>query len=139
MRRRSPLALVLLLAVLLAACGGTGSTMSGGGFKADPNGGGSQPAAFDPRDEPLKCIQSKGVQAEKSTQSDQLNVVTILPATSGAEIRWLATPTQTESAQLANQYPGSEMIGPAAFQVGNLSDNVAQKIEKCLEAQGSTF
>lgn len=120
---------------MLAACGG--GTSTGGGY--DPSSGGKRPVAFDPRAAPLRCIHGKGLQAQDSPNPKEPNVVDIMPATTGARITWLSTPAETESAQLANQYPGAEMIGPAAFEVGNLSDADAQKVEKCLEAQGSRF
>jgi hypothetical protein len=120
---------------MLAACGGGNRT--GGGY--DTSAGGKAPVAFDPRSEPLGCIEKKHLQAVKSTKPTEPNVLVILPVTSGARITWLKTPTETESAQLDNQYPGAEMIGPAAFEVGSLSDTAATKVEKCLEAQGSRF
>ncbi len=135
MCRRPLLAVALLPALALAACGGGNET--GGGY--DTAVGGKAPVAFDPRTKPLKCIEKKHVQAAKSTQPTEPNVLVIMPTTSGARVTWLKTPAATESAQLNNQYPGAEMIGPAAFQVGALSDSTAKKIEKCLEAQGSTF
>jgi predicted small secreted protein len=135
MRRRLLLALALLPALVLAACGGGNQT--GGGY--DTSAGGKAPVAFDPRTQPLRCIESNHVQAVRSTKPTEPNVLVIMPVTSGARITWLKTPTETESAQLSNQYPGSEMIGPAAFQVGSLSDKDAKAVEKCLEAQGSRF
>lgn len=136
MCRRSLLAAALLPALALAACGSASSSV-GGGYSA--GSGGKAPTSFDPRTTPLRCIKAKHVPAAKSTNANEPNVLVIMPVTSGARVTWLKTPAETESAQLNNQYPGAEMIGPAAFQVGTLSDASAKKIEKCLEDQGSTF
>lgn len=136
MRRRSSLALALLSALMVTACG-AGATKTGGGYNAPV--GSSAPARFDARDAPLACLHGKGIQAVKATPVGEENRIDILPVTAGASIVFDASPTATQNAQLNNQDPGAEMIGPAIFTVGSLPDAQLQKIEKCLEAQGSKY
>ncbi len=143
MRLRPPSALALLAVLVLAVagCGGSGTTV-GGGAAAKPaasaqTGGGSSPASFDPRNAPLGCILSKGLQAEKDAkQPDKLN---ILPATTGASIAFAATPAEAQDRQIANDAPGAEVIGPSLLTVGDLSEVDLSKVETCLQAQGSKY
>jgi hypothetical protein len=141
MRSRPHKALALLLPVLVLIGCGSGGTTVGGGNRAPAagsgDGGGSRPAAFDPRDAPLGCIQSKGIQVEKDPkQTDRL---VILPAASGASIAFAATAPEAQSRQLSNEAPGAEVIGPHLLTVGDLSDAELTKIETCLQAQGSKY
>ena len=141
--RRSPsaaLALCLaLLALPVAGCGGDGTTV-GGGNEAAPASttpAGVQAAAFDPRDAPLGCLASKGIEAEKDPrQTDRLD---ILPASSGAYVEFAATPAEAQGRQLRNEAPGAEVIGPHLLTVGRLSDDELRAIETCLQAQGSRY
>jgi hypothetical protein len=132
MRLRAFMPLASLLALLLAGCGG-GTTVGGGNV----GGGGSRPAAFDPRDAPLGCILSKGMQAEKdAAKPDRL---TILPTTTGAYVEFAATAPEAQGRQIRNEAPGAEVIGPHLLTVGTLSDDDLQKVETCLQAQGSKY
>jgi hypothetical protein len=134
MRLRSPTALALLLAALVlpAGCGG-GATKSGAGTPA----GASHPVAFDPRNGPLGCLTANGIQAVKDPrETDKLD---ILPASSGAYIQFAATPPEAQGRQLRNEAPGAEVIGPHLLTVGSLSDAELNKIETCLQAQGSKY
>ena len=98
---------------------------------------GARAAAFDPRDEPLACIERKGLQTAKDDeQTDRLN---ILPATSGAYVEFAATAPEAQGRQLRNEAPGAEVIGPHLFTVGDLSDDQLRAIETCLQAQGSRY
>lgn len=141
--RRSPLAaFALLLALSALAVGGCGSggTIVGGGN--EPAGGGAipagaQPAAFDPRDAPLGCLASKGIESAKDPrQTDRLDV---LPASSGAYVEFAATPAEAQGRQIRNEAPGAEVIGPHLLTVGRLSDAELRAIETCLQAQGSRY
>lgn len=138
--RSRPLTALALLPVLLAiGCGG-GTTVGGGNDPATDTTqtpAGARAAAFDPRDEPLGCIEGKGIGAEKDgKQTDRLN---ILPATSGAYVEFAATAPEAQGRQLRNEAPGAEVIGPHLFTVGRLSDEQLRAIETCLQAQGSRY
>lgn len=145
MRRRSPkpvaLPAILLaaLALLAVGCGG-GTTVGGGNEPATDTTqtpAGPRAAAFDPRDEPLACIEGKGLRAAKDErQADRLN---ILPPSTGAYIEFAATPAEAQGRQLRNEAPGAEVIGPHLLTVGNLSDDELRAIETCLQAQGSRY
>jgi hypothetical protein len=134
MRSRALRALALLPALVAIGCGGGGTTV-GGGAGASP--GGSRPAAFDPRDAPLGCILGKGVEAEKDPQ--RVDRLTILPAGSGAYVEFAATAPEAQGRQIRNEAPGAEVIGPHLLTVGSLADDELQKIETCLQAQGSKY
>lgn len=138
--RRSSLAAPALLLALLAAGCGSGGTTVGGGNEAAPAAStpsGVQAAAFDPRDAPLGCLASKGIETEKDArQTDRL---AILPATSGAYVEFAATPAEAQGRQLRNEAPGAEVIGPHLLTVGRLSDDELRAIETCLQAQGSRY
>jgi hypothetical protein len=137
--RSRPLQALALLPVLLAiGCGG-GTTVGGGNEPAETGAtpAGARPAAFDPRDEPLGCIERKGFQAEKDAeQTDRLD---ILPATSGAYVEFAATAAEAQGRQIRNEAPGAEVIGPHLFTVGRLTDDQLRAIETCLQAQGSRY
>jgi hypothetical protein len=138
MRSRPLQALALLPALLAIGCGG-GTTVGGGNEPAVTGStpAGARPAAFDPRDEPLGCIERKGMQAQKDVeQTDRLN---ILPATSGAYVEFAATAAEAQGRQIRNEAPGAEVIGPHLFTVGRLSDDQLRAIETCLQAQGSRY
>jgi hypothetical protein len=137
------MAAALLLAVLLAlgasGCGSGGTTVGGGNEPAATGStpAGAKPAAFDPRDAPLGCILGKGIRAEKDAgQTDRLDV---LPASSGASVRFAATPAEAQGIQLRNEAPGAEVIGPHLLTVGRLSDDQLRAIESCLQAQGTRY
>jgi len=135
MRLRSPQALALLCAALvaLAGCGGGATSVGGGGTSA----GGSHQAAFDPRNGPLGCLSANGIRAVKDVrESDKLD---ILPASSGASVAFAATPPEAQGRQLRNEAPGAEVIGPHLLTVGTLSDAELNKIETCLQAQGTKY
>lgn len=135
MRSRLPQALVALLPVLaLAACGSGGTTVGGGN---QPVSGGPHAAAFDPRDAPLGCIASKGIQATKDPKTPTRLVIE--PASSGAFVDFAATAAEAQGAQLRNEAPGAEVIGPHVFTVGDLPDAELTKIETCLQAQGRDY
>jgi len=140
MRSRPLKALALpaaLLALVAAGCGSGGTTVGGGSRTAPANGGGSRPAAFDPRDAPIGCLEGKGVHVQKDPrQSDRL---VILPPASGASIEFAATPPEAQGIQLRNGAPGAEVIGPHLLTVGSLPDAELTKIELCLQAQGSKY
>jgi hypothetical protein len=134
MRSRLLQALALLPALVVIGCGSGGTTVGGGNETA---AGGTRPAAFDPRDAPLGCIQGKGIGVEKDAhQTDKL---VILPATSGAYIEFAATAPGAQGRQIRNEAPGAEVIGPHLFTVGDLSDDALTKVETCLQAQGSKY
>lgn len=139
MRSRPFQALALLPVLLAIGCGG-GTTVGGGNDPAEAGGttpSGAQPAAFDPRDEPLGCLHGKGLEAEKDArQTDRLN---ILPATSGAYVEFAATAPEAQGRQIRNEAPGAEVIGPHLLTVGRLSDADLRAIETCLQAQGSRY
>jgi hypothetical protein len=135
MRSRPLQALALLPALILAGCGGAGTTV-GGGNNAAATGGG-HPVAFDPRDAPLGCIHAKGIGADKDPR--QPDRVVILPPASGASITFASTPADAQSRQLADVEPGAEVIGPSLLTVGDLPDAELAKIETCLQAQGSKY
>jgi hypothetical protein len=138
-RRSLPAAALLLLALFAFGCGSGGTTVGGGN---EPAGGGAipagaQPAAFDPRDAPLGCLASKGIQARKDArQTDRLDV---LPPSSGAYVEFAATPAEAQGRQIRNEAPGAEVIGPHLLTVGRLSDDQLRSIETCLQAQGSRY
>jgi hypothetical protein len=137
--RSRPLQALALLPVLLAiGCGSGGTTVGGGNAPTGSSAAsGAQLAAFDPRDEPLGCIQSKGLQAQKDAeQTDRLN---ILPATSGAYVEFAATAPEAQGRQIRDEAPGAEVIGPHLLTVGRLSDDELRAIETCLQAQGSRY
>ncbi|HET6448900.1 MAG TPA: hypothetical protein VFG31_07295 [Conexibacter sp.] len=138
--RRSPLAaLPLLLALFALGCGSGGTTVGGGN---EPAGGGAipagaRPAAFDPRDAPLGCLDAKGIKSVKDPrQTDRLD---ILPASSGAYVEFAATPAEAQGRQIRNEAPGAEVIGPHLLTVGQLGDDELRAIESCLQAQGSRY
>jgi hypothetical protein len=141
-RRLPPAALALLLALLaLAAAGcGSGGTTVGGGNEAAPASStpaGVQAAAFDPRDAPLGCLASKGIEVEKDArQTDRLD---ILPPSSGAYVEFAATAAEAQGRQIRNEAPGAEVIGPHLLTVGRLPDDELRAIETCLQAQGSRY
>ena len=132
-------ALPLLLALLAAGCGSGGTTVGGGNQAAPATStpAGVQAAAFDPRDAPLGCLASKGIQSQKDArQTDRLD---ILPASSGAYVEFAATPAEAQGRQLRNEAPGAEIIGPHLLTVGHLTDDQLKSIETCLQAQGSRY
>ena len=139
MRSRLLSALALLPVLLAIGCGSDGTTVGGGNEPASgastPRG--AQPAAFDPRDEPLGCLAAKGIEAEKDAkQTDRL---VILPAAAGAYVEFAATPAEAQGRQIRNEAPGAEVIGPHLLTVGHLSDDQLRAIETCLQAQGSRY
>jgi hypothetical protein len=141
--RRSLAAAALLLTVLLALAAigcGSGGTIVGGGNQPAASGStpaGAQPAAFDPRDAPLGCLASNGIQAQKDAkQTDRLD---ILPSTGGAYVQFASTPAEAQDVQLRNGAPGAEVIGPHLLTVGRLSDDDLRAIETCLQAQGTRY
>ncbi len=134
MRSRPLTALALLPALFAIGCGGAGTTVGGGN---SASAGGSHPVAFDPRDAPLGCILSKGLQAAKDPQhTDRLE---ILPAADGAYVDFAATAPEAQGRQLRDEAPGAEVIGPHLLTVGSLSDDQLQRVEACLQAQGSKY
>ena len=143
MRRRASKALalvpVLVATLALAACGSDGTSV-GQGYEAPKTGAGTrQAAAFDPRDEPLGCFRSKGVEADKDARyRDRIN---ILPATSQAFVTFTGTLQDAQSRALRNteDAAGAQAIGPALFTVGDLGDPELQKIEDCLDARGTRY
>ena len=139
MRSRLLPALALLPLLLAIGCGSGGTTVGGGNEPASDAStpAGAQPAAFDPRDAPLGCLQSKGIQSEKDPrQTDRL---VIMPATSGAYVEFAATPAEAQGRQIRNEAPGAEVIGPHLLTVGRLPDDQLRSIETCLQAQGSRY
>jgi hypothetical protein len=143
MRRRASKALALvsvpLLTLVLAACGG-GGTNVGQGFQAPKTGAGNrQAAAFDPRDATLACFKAKGVQAEKDPRFGDR--VDILPTTSQAFVTYTSSPDDAQSRAIRNDddAAGAEAIGPHLLTTGDLSDDVLQKLEDCLDAQGVRY
>jgi hypothetical protein len=146
MRSRPPekrlLALILLvLAALVAAgCGGAGTTVGPGGVRAsgaNQGAGGGSIVGFDPRNGPLGCILANKIQAQKDPR--QPDRIDILPATSGASIAFASTAAEAQDRQLADDAPGAEVIGPALLTVGTLSDAELNKVESCLQAQGTRY
>lgn len=142
MRFRPLQALALLPVVLAIGCGGGGTIVGGGndpvtGASGPTAAGNARPAAFDPRDAPLGCIESKGIQAEKDAR--QTDKLVILPATGGASVQFAATPAEAQGRQIRNEAPGAEVIGPHLLTVGRLSDDELARIESCLQAQGSRY
>ena len=134
MRSRSLKALALLPALIAVGCGSGGTTVGGGN---EPSAGGSRPAAFDPRDAPLGCLQGKGIDAQKDAR--QTDKLVILPASRGAYIEFAATAPEAQGRQIRNEAPGAEVIGPHLFTVGTLAEDDLAKIETCLQAQGSKY
>jgi hypothetical protein len=143
MRRRAYQALALLpaliVAVVVAGCG-SGGTKVGQGFEAPKTGAGTrQASAFDPRDQPIGCLAAKGVQGVKDERyRDRIDV---MPATTGAYVVFAPTFSEAQG-QALNDTPdaaGAEVIGPALFTVGDLPDDVAKKIEDCLDARGIRY
>jgi hypothetical protein len=134
MRSRSLKTLALLPALIAVGCGSGGTTVGGGN---EPSAGGSRPAAFDPRDAPLGCLQGKGIDAQKDAR--QTDKLVILPASRGAYIEFAATAPEAQGRQIRNEAPGAEVIGPHLFTVGDLSDSELQQVETCLQAQGSKY
>lgn len=129
--RLAPTIALLAALVVVAGCGGTSTSGQGEGA------GGGVVVAFDPRDQPIGCLQGKGIQAEKDArQADRLD---ILPATSQAYIEFAATPPEAQGRQLRNEAPGAEVIGPALLTVGDLSEADLAKVEACLEARGTRY
>ncbi len=129
----------LILCLAFAACG-EGGTSVGGGNEAPKTGAGTRQAtAFDPRDEPIGCFASKGVEAEKDARYRER--INILPATSGAYVTFTATLQDALSRQLRNEADatGAEAIGPALFTVGDLDDATLGKVEDCLDARGTKY
>jgi hypothetical protein len=145
MRSRPPekrLLLPALIALVIAGagCGGGGTTVGAGGARAKQGGhgaGGGKIIAFDPRDAPLGCILGKGLQAQKDPR--QPDRIDILPATTGASIAFAANAAEAQDRQLADAAPGAEVIGPALLTTGDLSDADLDKIERCLQAQGTKY
>jgi hypothetical protein len=138
--RSRPLQALALLPVLLAiGCGGGGTNVGGGNEPATGGtaAGNARPAAFDPRDSPLSCLQSKGIEGEKDPQ--QTDKLVILPATGGAYVEFAATPAEAQGRQIRNEAPGAEIIGPHLLTVGRLSDDELKQIESCLQAQGTRY
>jgi hypothetical protein len=125
--------------MLAIGCGSGGTTVGGGNQPAARGAtpAGAQPAAFDPRDAPLGCLQGKGIEAVKDAQ--QTDRLDILPASSGASVQFAATAAEAQGIQLRNEAPGAEVIGPHLLTVGTLSDDELRAIESCLQAQGSRY
>jgi hypothetical protein len=143
MRSRSPKALALLpalVALALAGCGGAGTTVGAGGVRAshaNQGAGGGRIVGFDPRNGPLGCILANAIKAQKDPhEPDRID---ILPATSGASIAFASNAAEAQDRQLADEAPGAEVIGPALLTVGTLSDVELNKIESCLQAQGTRY
>jgi hypothetical protein len=134
MRSRSLKALALLPALLAIGCGSDGTTVGGGN---EAGAGGTRVAAFDPRDAPLGCIESKGLRAEKDAQ--RVDRLVILPSERGAFVEFAATAPEAQGRQIRNEAPGAEVIGPHLLTVGELPEEDLGKIEACLQAQGSKY
>jgi hypothetical protein len=144
MRSRPPekrllLPALIALVIAVAGCGGGGTTVGAGGARAKQGtgAGGGKIIAFDPRDPPLGCILGKGLQAQKDPR--QPDRIDILPTTTGASIAFAANAAEAQDRQLADAAPGAEVIGPALLTTGDLSDADLDKIERCLQAQGTKY
>lgn len=148
MRSRPHQALALLPALILlalaglavAGCGGAGTKVGAGGVRASgasKGAGGGSIVGFDPRNGPLGCILANGLQAQKDPR--QPDRIDILPATSGASIAFASNAAEAQDRQLADDAPGAEVIGPALLTVGSLSDADLNKVETCLQAQGTRY
>lgn len=135
MRPRQFLTFALLAAVLAAGCG-SGTTSGSGGEHASGAGGGVV-VAFDPRDETVGCLHGKGVAAEKDPR--QRDKLIIMPPTTQAYVEFAATAPEAQGRQLRNEAPGAQVIGPALFTVGDLSDDELAKVEECLDARGARY
>jgi hypothetical protein len=135
MRPGPTITCALLAAGLLAGCGG--GTTSGSGGEHVAGAGGGVVVAFDPRDQSIGCLQGKGIAAEKDPQ--QRDKIVILPATSQAYIEFAATSSEAQGRQIRNEAPGAQVIGPALFTVGDLSDDELAKVEACLDARGVRY
>jgi hypothetical protein len=143
MRSRSPQALALLAALIAlaaAGCGGAGTTVGAGGVRASSAGqgaGGGRIVGFDPRNGPLGCLLANRIQAQKDPR--QPDRIDILPATTGASIAFASNAAEAQDRQLSDDAPGAEVIGPALLTVGTLSDADLNKVESCLQAQGTRY
>lgn len=139
MRRALALLPALILAAGFAGCGSDGTNV-GQGFEVPKTGAGTRQAtAFDPRDETIGCLRSKGIEGVKDERyRERLNIV---PATSGAYILFTGTLQDAQSRALNNteDAAGAQAIGPALFTVGDLGDEELQKIEDCLDARGVRY
>ena len=129
----------LILASLFLACGSDGTRVGGGNDGPQRGAGGGIVIAFDPRDEPLGCFHGKGVDAVKDERYDTR--INILPATSGAYVEFTGSLQDALSRSLRDTEDavGAQAIGPALFTVGDLSDEVAEKVEDCLDARGVRY
>jgi hypothetical protein len=145
MRFRAYKALALLPALILCliaiGCGSDGTNV-GGGNEAAPKQtgeGGGVVVAFDPRDRPIRCFDASGVPTSKDERYDTR--INIEPATSGAYIEFTGSLQDAISRSLrdTDDASGAQAIGPALFTVGDLSDEVAEKIEECLDARGVRY
>jgi hypothetical protein len=133
------LAPALILAGLLFACGSDGVRVGGGNDGPQRGEGGGIVVAYDPRDEPLACFHGKGIEAVKDERYDTR--INILPATSGAYVEFTGSLQDALSRSLRDTEDavGAQAIGPALFTVGDLSDEVAEKVEDCLDARGVRY
>lgn len=130
----------LILVVLVSGCGSDGTNVGGGNEAAKQTGeGGGVVVAFDPRDEPLGCFAAKGVKAVKDPRYDTR--IDIEPATSGAYVEFTGSLQDAISRSLrdTDDAAGAQAIGPALFTVGDLSDEVSEKIEECLDERGVRY
>lgn len=145
MRLRPPKPLALLPALIALAavgCGGAGTTVGPGGVRAssssaDQGAGGGRIVGFDPRNGPLGCITSQGIKAQKDPREPDR--IDILPVTTGASIAFASNAAEAQDRQLADDASGAEVIGPALLTVGTLSDADLNKVESCLQAQGTRY
>jgi hypothetical protein len=144
MRFRAYKALALLPALILCliavGCGSDGTNVGGGNEAPRATGeGGGVVVAFDPRDEPIGCFDRAGVQTVKDPRYDTR--INIEPATSGAYIEFTGSLQDAISRSLrdTDEASGAQAIGPALFTVGDLPDEVSEKIEECLDERGVRY
>lgn len=144
MRFRAYKALALLPALILAGiaigCGSDGTNVGGGNEAPKQTGeGGGVVVAFDPRDEPMHCFTAKGVEAVKDPRYDTR--INFEPASSGAYVEFTGSLQDALSRSLRDteDASGAQAIGPALFTVGDLSDEVSEKIEDCLDKRGVRY
>jgi hypothetical protein len=144
MRFRAYKALALLPALILIGCmlgcGSDGTNVGGGSETPKATGeGGGVVVAFDPRDRPIACFGAKGVETVKDPRYDTR--IDIEPATTGAYVEFTGSLQDALARSLrdTDDAAGAEAIGPALFTVGDLSDDVAGKIEACLDERGVRY
>jgi len=117
----------LLVSGGLAGCGSVRTAQQSGGEDA-VRGGAAGFKPFQPRDELLQCLRSKGADAV-AVGSDAIQM---LPAATAPRIVMQVEPAEAVVLQIRGKAEGAQVIGRAVVYAGRSSDSQVELIQDCL-------